>query len=146
MEKKLYSTWRNMLSRCYNPNANRYDCYGGRGITVCREWREDFQAFYSWAICSGYADDKRLEREDVNRDFSPENCRWVAPEEQNKNTRRNRLIEHAGEKKTAAEWARLYGVDRCVFANRIRRGWTFEQAIEPARDYKIYTRSGNYVQ
>ena len=50
----LYNVWNSMKSRCYNPSVKSYPNYGGRGITVCEEWRHDFQAFYNWAMSHGY--------------------------------------------------------------------------------------------
>ena len=129
MRKRLYSIWHNMKTRCYNPNTQHYDCYGGRGIKVCEEWKNNFQAFYDWAITHGYAADLTLDRRDGNGDYCPGNCHWADRYYQNNHTRRNRYITHDGETKSASEWARQYGIHPCVFTNRIRRGWSFERAI-----------------
>lgn len=126
--KRLYSIWHNMKSRCYNPNATHYKNYGGRGIKVCDEWRNNFQAFYEWAISHGYRDDLTIDRKDNDGDYSPENCRWADRYTQNNNTAKNHRITYNGETKTAAEWARLYGLSRYTFNKRIRRGWDFEDA------------------
>ena len=130
MKKRLYSIWRNMLSRCYNPRSEHYKYYGGKGVSVCSEWKESFQAFYEWAISHGYKSSLTLNREDTNGNYAPSNCKWVDSYERNNNTSKNNYITHNGETKTAAEWARQYGIHRCVFNNRIRRGWSFERAIQ----------------
>lgn len=137
MKKRLYSIWHNMKSRCYNPNTEKFMYYGGRGITVCEEWKNNFQAFYDWAISHGYRDDLTIDREDTNGNYEPSNCRWVDKYCQNNHTRKNHYITHNGETKTSSEWARESGINRSVFNKRIRRGWDFETAIaRKKRGYK----------
>lgn len=73
----LYKVYRGIKTRCYNPNADNYYNYGGRGITICDEWKNDFKAFYDWAINAGY--EKGLEIDRINNDdnYDPGNCRWL---------------------------------------------------------------------
>lgn len=85
--ERLYQTWCNMKSRCYNPNNKRYENYGGRGIRVCKEWKDNFKTFYDWAMANGYRDDLTIDRIDNDGNYEPKNCRWVTLSENS--TKRN---------------------------------------------------------
>ena len=92
---RIYNIWNNMKYRCYNSKSNNYKHYGGRGITVCEEWKNSVQAFYEWAMSHGYSDELTLDRIDVNGNYEPSNCHWATVSEQNKNRRKfNRRSQH----------------------------------------------------
>lgn len=84
---RLYTTWCNMRHRCYHTSNKMYKYYGGRGITVCPEWLDNFLNFYNWANANGYEDNLTIDRINNNGNYEPSNCRWVTMAEQNKNKR-----------------------------------------------------------
>ena len=88
--KRLYRVFSNMKQRCFNSKCPDYKHYGGRGITICDEWRYDFACFQAWAIKSGYDENAKygectIDRIDVNGNYEPSNCRWVSMIDQNWN-------------------------------------------------------------
>ena len=131
---RLYNVWNMMKQRCGDKNNKHYNNYGGRGISVCKEWRADYIAFRDWAFANGY-DPKApkgkctIDRIDNNGNYCPENCRWVSTKEQARNTRRNRIIELNGKRQTLAEWAEETGIYYLTIHNRLKSGWRVEDAL-----------------
>lgn len=107
-----YGIYHGIMQRCYNPKCKAYQNYGGRGITVCKEWRDSFETFMEWAISNGYSDDLSIDRIDPNGSYCPENCRWATGKQQLNNTRRNVHIFACGMDLTYAQWAEVLGVSR----------------------------------
>ncbi len=127
---RLYRIWRGMLSRCYTKSATEYDRYGGRGISVCDDWRYDYCSFMDWAMSNGYSDDLTIDRINNDSDYSPDNCRWVPFEKQLLNKSNNRLLSFNGQIKTITEWANEYNIDRRLLGSRIDRyGWPIDKAL-----------------
>ena len=116
---RLYRIWGGIHSRCFNTRRNEYEQYGGRGITVCDEWKSSFEAFYEWAMANGYADNLTIERKDVNGDYCPENCCWITNQEQQNNRRTTHLLTYNGETHSIKEWAKITGINYSTLRNRI---------------------------
>jgi hypothetical protein len=129
---RLFRIWTNIKTRCLNPNTPHYHRYGGRGITVCDEWRNDFKAFYDWSMSHGYTDELTIDRIDNNGNYYPENCRWVTIEVQALNRSKHHYYEVKGKTKPLAEWCKIYEKNYKSVRDRLKRGWSIERAlIEP---------------
>jgi hypothetical protein len=85
---RLYRIWLAMKNRCLNPNSNRYQYYGGKGVKICDSWVSNFLCFYNWAVKNGYRDDLTIDRIDSDKNYCPENCRWATYAEQEHNKKR----------------------------------------------------------
>jgi hypothetical protein len=119
---RLYEIWIGMKKRCYNPNCHAYKNYGGRGITICQEWLDDFMNFYNWAMENGYRDDLSIDRIDVNGNYCPENCRWSTESEQALNKRETVYYEMFGLKKPLSEWCKCAQTKYIRAYQRLRNG------------------------
>lgn len=84
---KLYKVWSSIKQRCYNEKNPGYNNYGGRGISVCNEWVNDFKAFYNWSINNGYKEGLSIDRINNDGNYEPSNCRFVSYDIQNCNKR-----------------------------------------------------------
>lgn len=74
---KLYSVYHNMKDRCYNKNCHAYKDYGERGVSICKEWLDDFINFKNWAYNNGYKEGLSIDRINVDGNYEPNNCRWI---------------------------------------------------------------------
>ena len=137
-KKRIYTIWSGMRARCSNPNLHDYPNYGGRGIKVCEEWKNSFEAFRDWAYKNGYNDELSLDRMDVNGDYCPENCKWATREEQQRNKQKTERYEYKGNLVTLAEIAEDCGVRYGTLYQRIKYyGLSLEEAISAKdRRYK----------
>lgn len=86
---RLHRIWSGMKQRCYYSKCRSYKDYGGRGITICDEWLNDFKTFYDWAISNGYKEGLTIDRKNNDGNYEPQNCRWITNSEQQKNKRNN---------------------------------------------------------
>lgn len=122
-DTRLYRIYYDIKSRCTNPKNHRYADYGGRGITLCDLWDKSFDEFANWAIPNGYHDDLSIDRIDNDGPYSPENCRWVSPEEQSNNKRTTIFIEMFGVKKSLKQWVEFMGWSYSKYHGRYYRGY-----------------------
>ncbi len=124
-EKNVYTM---MLQRCYNPKHDSYEDYGGRGITVCERWRgpEGLATFY--ADMGPRPDNHKLERNDNDGNYGPDNCRWATEAEQQRNTSRNVNIEWDGRTMCAKDWAKEKGLSYQTLLYRVK-AWGLERAM-----------------
>ena len=131
----IHRVWNTMIERCYNSNKNQFYLYGGRGIKVCDEWLgsnpKGFSNFYDWAIKNGYKEEIlpngrnkwTLDRIDPDKDYCPENCRWITNDDQQQNKRADKLFTYNGETKTIKQWLKQYFVKCQDYYTLLRMGY-----------------------
>ena len=128
-ETRLFNIWENMRGRCYCKTNRVYKWYGGRGISICKEW-DDFVAFKDWALANGYKDDLTIDRINPLGNYEPNNCRWATKKEQQNNKTNNKYYTFNGVKHTVAEWAEIYSIDKYTLYSRLGKcGWSIEKAL-----------------
>ena len=128
---RLYYIWNHMKSRCYNKNHKDYKNYGGRGIKICDEWQDNFQAFYDWSMSHGYDDTLTIDRIDNNGNYEPNNCRWVTVKQQNRNRRSNINFTCNGETHCLMDWCKILGLNYNTVYNRFHNcNWSIEKALD----------------
>jgi hypothetical protein len=123
-----YNSWRHLLNRCLNPKDKSYRNYGARGITVCDRWRDSFEAFLADVgnrPGKGYS----IERKKNDGPYCKDNCIWATAEQQQANTRQNRLITIDGKSMPAKVAARKYGVPYTTVIHRLNRGYSDAEAV-----------------
>lgn len=131
---RLSSIFSKMKDRCYNPNNKEFNNYGERGIKVCNEWytphsHKGYRIFKKWALENGYKDNLTIDRKDVNKGYSPCNCRWVTIAEQQSNKRNNRLIVYNGKTQTIAQWSKMLNIPYSTIKNRLNKGLQVEKIL-----------------
>lgn len=125
-------TWANMIQRCTNPNTPMFKYYGGRGITVTSPWLNSFEAFYA-DMGPRPSDQHSIERREVNGNYEPGNCYWATPDVQANNKTNNIKHLHNGEELTSPQLSRRYGADEPTVRQRIKRGLSVDEALNPQR-------------
>ena len=141
---KLYKVWKDIKSRTLNPKHKAYQDYGGRGITICDEWKNDFKSFYDWAISNGYEENKGLsiDRIDNGTGYSPENCRWTTSIIQNRNQRISKNNTSGFKGVSFKKDINKYVTYICVNLKSIHLGY-FQTAVEGAIVYNRYIIENN---
>lgn len=148
-----YAIWSKMLLRCYGEKNDNYRYYGGRGVYVCRRWRESFLDFREDMGLAPSAEHTldRIEStghytcghcEECEANGQPANCRWATKDIQVRNQRSNRYYEHDGKRMILKDWARESGIKYLTLWNRLKQGVPFDVAISAGRyDRKLISRS-----
>lgn len=136
----LYSVWKNMKKRCYNINYTQYQNYGGRGITICDSWKDNFQNFYNWSI-STWQQGLTIDRINNSEGYTPNNCRWVSMKIQCNNSRKNHNIVYNGSTYTLSTLAEHLNIPYNIVRYRISNcKWTVKKLIKQ-HDKKKNTNS-----
>lgn len=134
--KRIAHIFSDMKNRCYNPNDKAYKWYGAKGIKICDEWIYNQKSFEEWALQNGYNDTLTIDRVDENKDYSPNNCRWITNIQNSKYKSTTTLINVENEIHTGREWSKILGLG----ANRINayiRKYGLENTIEFIKRYKV---------
>jgi hypothetical protein len=128
----LFNTYQGMLARCYNINNERYTDYGGRGIKVCKNWRNKngINNFIIWGEPK-YQKGLELDRKNNDKGYSPNNCRFVTSKINSRNRRDNIIVIYKGKSHKLVKLAEKYApqLSYSTIYTRIRQGWTVEEAI-----------------
>lgn len=134
---KLYRTWSNIKSRCYNPNVRSYADYGAKGIIMCQQWLNSYVAFRDWALLNGYQDNLTIDRIEVSGNYCPENCRWITLHDNSvrahekacwgKNLKTGEYVEFINIRNFAKEHDLSYScIDRVLHGrNKTHKDWIF---------------------
>ena len=145
-QTRLQRILHNMKNRCYNSDFKEYENYGGRGITICKEWLNSEKtkivgthisntskgliALKKWAMENGYSDKLTLDRIDPNGNYEPSNCRWVSRKEQNNNRTNNHYITYKGKTQSISKWSEELGINRQKIVDRLwKLGWSIERTL-----------------
>lgn len=128
---KLYMVWVDIRRRCEKPNRPSWKYYGGRGVSICANWRDSWPAFKRWALKTGYRDGLTIGRVDNDKGYCPSNCRWETTREQNRNQQRTVWVTSPD----GARFSLAEAVERFSSAcyntvrARIRHGWPAWKAV-----------------
>lgn len=125
----LYKVYQAIIDRCFNTNCKSYHHYGGRGITMCREWREDVSKFIVWGELNGYRTGLSIERSNNDGNYEPDNCKFVTMAEQHRNTRQTLKFTIDGVTNIAKVWAKIYSIGYPTLIARLSKGMPIKEAL-----------------
>lgn len=117
----IYRRWQHMIQRCHNPNDRDYPQYGGRGITVCNRWRDNFQFFIN-DIGEPPSARHTLDRIDNSKGYEPNNVRWATPKEQQNNRRNTKMLTIDEVTRPLQEWCAMVGINSKAVLYRLKHG------------------------
>lgn len=125
-----YNAWINMIQRCEDKSLRAYHRYGGRGISVCPEWRHSFATFLA-NMGRRPTSSHSLDRIDVNGNYEPWNCRWATWKEQQRNRSNNVRVTIGGVSLTLPEWEERTGIAQATIRQRIKAGRREDELLMP---------------
>lgn len=125
--RNLFFVWCGIKQRCFYKNHICYKNYGGRGITMCDEWLNDYSIFKKWSLNNNYKYGLKIDRINNNGNYEPNNCRWVSNKENCRNTRKNKTIFYNNEHHCISEWCEIYNISASLFYNRKKLGWDLDK-------------------
>lgn len=135
----LYNVWCSMRQRCNDPGSQFYEYYGGRGIRVCSRW-DDFEVFVADMGAMPSAK-HTLDRKNNDGNYEPSNCRWATMKEQCRNRGNNVVYTYRGKTQCLSAWAEDTGLKYATLYMALRRGKSFENAIDPSKRRKSPRKS-----
>lgn len=133
---RIYGIYKAMIARCEKEYSSIYQYYGERGISVCQEWKNSFQAFYEWSINNGYKENLTIDRIETNGNYCPENCRWITMKEQNYNRRNSHKFEIDGVVYGMRELSSKIGISEQLIQSRLDHGWTLDEIINTPKGHR----------
>jgi hypothetical protein len=119
--------WRGIKTRCLDPKSDAFERYGGRGIKICTEWADSFEAFLAYV--GRKPKGKTVDRINTNGNYEPGNVRWATRKEQNCNTHHNRSLTYNGQTRILVEWSEVTGIGRTTISRRLDIGWPLGKAL-----------------
>ncbi len=125
---RIYRIWTGMIQRCCNPRVKRYDCYGGRGITVCQRWRDSFEAFLE-DMGEPPTEKHSIDRVDNDGNYEKSNCRWATNKVQSRNSRHNVMLTINRETMCVSAWADRMQIKPKMIYDRLATGWQAPDAV-----------------
>lgn len=117
---RLRNIWANMKARCYNQNSPEFHRYGGRGITVCEEWKNSSREFVKWGLKHGYKLGLSIDRIDNDGMYCPENCQFITVGENAAKTSKEKLITVGGRTQNLTQWASELNCSRTHMGEKYR--------------------------
>lgn len=134
---KLYRVWDGIVQRYYNPKAKNYHNYGGRGIKMYDEWRNDFTVFEEYCLSNGWKHGLQVDRIDNDGGYFPCNIRFVTSAENLRNKRSNHMITFNGETHCFTDWCEKLCISESTLWRRLSSGWSVEDSLtKPVKKYK----------
>lgn len=131
---RLYSIWMGMKQRVTNPNNSAHKYYIDKGITICEEWLE-YLNFKEWALNNGYQKHLTIDRVEDNKDYCPENCRWITQSQNSKRNSNAKLITIDGETHDITDWCKLLNISHSSVRWAVReKGYTHAEYIKYRKD------------